>query len=512
MDDAWNEGYVTEIGYTHGYYRELSPSLQRFALLAAGYAPPDEGAYLELGSGQGLSACIHAAATPCDIWATDFNPGQALNARQLLKSADIEAQVFDQSFAELAQRDDLPKFTHIAGHGIWTWISDTNRTQIVDVLQRHLTVGGAAYLSYNTLPGWGSALSLRHMMCLHAEVAGTQADGVSGQIDNAIAYVQKLVQTDALYFRTHPEVVERLKQIQGADRYYIAHEYFNRNWQPMHFADFAKWLAPAKLEFAASAHLLDQVDELNLSNEAQALLKETGHVVLRENLRDFYVNQFFRRDIFLRGCRKLSALEQYELLDQTRFALQTPWASIPLKMECPVGEVGLQEAVYIPLLELMAHDAYRPIRLSELRAKLPKISMPQILQSIKILIGLGHVHPAQDEKVVEAVRSRTVRLNREICRRARFNGETMFLASPVIGAGVMVQRIEQLFLLARSEHEGKPENWARTAWGILEQQAYRLKKEGRRLESPEENIAELNLLATAFAAERLAILQTLGVA
>lgn len=510
--EGWNEGYVSEIGYTHGYYRELSPSLQGFALLAAGYAPPEEEAYLELGSGQGLSACIHAAATQCAVWATDFNPTQTLNATQLLKAADIEARVFDQSFVELVQREDLPRFTHIAAHGIWTWVSDINRAQIIEILQRHLAVGGTAYLSYNTLPGWGSAVSLRHLLCLHAEVAGTQAEGLSRQMDGAVTYAQKLAQTDALYFRTHPEVVERLKQMEGADRHYLVHEYFNRNWQPMHFADVAKWLAPAKLDFAASAHLLDQVAELNLSSEAQALLGDTGHEVLRETLRDFYVNQFFRRDIFQRGRRRLSPLEQYELLDNTRFALQTPWAAIPLKMKGPLGEVGLQEAVYQPLIEVLAQDAYRPKRLAELRVKLPEMAMPQILQAIKILIGLGHAHPAQNETVVETVRARTARLNREICRRARCSGETLFLASPEIGAGVMVPRIEQLFLLARAEQGGKPEEWARSAWGILEQQGFRLEKAGSRLETAEENIAELNLLATNFAAERLRILQALGVA
>lgn len=510
--NVWNEGYVTEIGYTHGYYRELSPSLQRFALLAGGFAPPEEGAYLELGSGQGLSACIHAAATPCKIWATDFNPTQTLNALELLKASDIEAQVFDLSFAELAQRNDLPKFTHIAAHGIWTWISDTNRAFIVEILQRHLGIGGAAYLSYNTLPGWSSALSLRHLLCLHADLAGSQALGVAHQVDNAVAYAQKLAQIGALYFKTHPEVGERLKRIQSEDRHYLVHEYFNRDWQPMLFADCAKWLAPSKVDFSTSAHLLDQVDELNLSAEAQAMLRDTEHEILRETLRDFYVNQFFRRDIFQRGRRRLSALEQFELLDATRFALQTPWDAIPLNMNGPLGEVGLQEAVYQPLVDVMAQDAYRPKRLSELRAVLPKMSLPKILQAIKILTGLGHVHPAQDEKVVEVVRPRTVRLNHEICRRARYSGENTFLASPEIGAGVMVQRIEQLFLLARAEQEGKPDDWARQTWAILEQQGFRVQKEGRRLEAAEENLAELVAMARAFNGKRLSILRALGVA
>lgn len=510
--ESWNEGYVTDIAYTHGYYRELSPSLQRFALLSAGFAPPEESAYLELGFGQGLSACIHAAATPSEIWATDFNPSQVLTAISLLQSADIDAHLFDQSFAELSERNDLPKFSHIAAHGIWTWVSDANRAQIVKIFQRHLDVNGAAYLSYNTLPGWGSALSLRHLMCLYSEVATAPALGVPQQVDAAVAFADKLVQSGAVYFKLHPEVVERLKRIQGEDRHYIAHEYFNRNWEPMQFADFAKWLTPAKLDFATSANLLDQVDELNLTADAQVMLREAGHEILRETLRDFHVNQFFRRDIFQRGRRKLSPLEQFELLDTTRFALQTPSDDIPLKLKGPLGEVGLQESVYQPVIETMSQDSYRPKSLSELRAILPRMAMPQLLQAIKILTGLGHVHPAQSEKTVDAMRPRTARLNREIFRRARFSGDIQFLASPEIGAGVMVPRIEQLFLLAKIEQEGKPADWASSAWSILEQQGFRIQKEGRRLESPEENKAELLQLSTVFASKRLPILQALGVA
>jgi hypothetical protein len=32
----WTQGYVNQIDYTHGYYRELSPALIDFACLSAG--------------------------------------------------------------------------------------------------------------------------------------------------------------------------------------------------------------------------------------------------------------------------------------------------------------------------------------------------------------------------------------------------------------------------------------------------------------------------------------------
>src|SRR5262245_35879853 len=108
---VWTEGYITEIDYTHGYYRELAPAMQRYALIAAGYSPPaDDAPYLELGYGQGMSAVIHAASTPCPVWGTDFNPAHAANAQSLVAAAGIDAHMYDDSFAELEDRSDLPSF------------------------------------------------------------------------------------------------------------------------------------------------------------------------------------------------------------------------------------------------------------------------------------------------------------------------------------------------------------------------------------------------------------------
>ena len=36
----WTSGYVTDLEYTHGYYRELHPDILRLACLNAGVAPP----------------------------------------------------------------------------------------------------------------------------------------------------------------------------------------------------------------------------------------------------------------------------------------------------------------------------------------------------------------------------------------------------------------------------------------------------------------------------------------
>ena len=95
----WTAGYVTELEYTYGYYRELCPGLLRLACLSAGIAPPPMKSmnYLELGFGQGLSINIHAAAVDGEFWGTDFNPTQVAHARAIVEAAGSGAKLFDDS-------------------------------------------------------------------------------------------------------------------------------------------------------------------------------------------------------------------------------------------------------------------------------------------------------------------------------------------------------------------------------------------------------------------------------
>ena len=59
----WSAGYVSELGYTYGYYEELSTGRVDFCLLNKGLRPPNISHALELGFGQGVSINIHAAAS-----------------------------------------------------------------------------------------------------------------------------------------------------------------------------------------------------------------------------------------------------------------------------------------------------------------------------------------------------------------------------------------------------------------------------------------------------------------
>ena len=200
-ETSWTAGYVTELEYTYGYYRELCPSLLRLACLSNGIAPPSTKSlrYLELGFGQGLTINIHAAAIDGDFWGTDFNPSQVAHARALAEASGSGAKLFDDAFAEFAARSDLPEFDIIGLHGVWSWISDENSRVIVDLIRRKLRAGGIVYLSYNSLPGWAASMPLRHLMKLHADVA-SEASGMVAKLDGAMAFAQQVIDWVRCFF------------------------------------------------------------------------------------------------------------------------------------------------------------------------------------------------------------------------------------------------------------------------------------------------------------------------
>ena len=90
--------------------------------------------------------------------------------------------------------------------------------------------------------------------------------------------------------------------------------------------------------------------------------------------------------------------------------------------------------------------------------------------------------------------------------------QAAILASPVTGGGIMVGRIQQLFLLAIGQGKKQPAEWAQFVWQILSAQGQKLVKDGKTLEMPEDNLAELTAQATAFAEKQLPVLKALQIA
>lgn len=507
----WTAGYVSDIGYTYGYYAELNPLRVQLAFLNAGVVPPEIGTACELGFGQGLSSNIHASTSQIKWYGTDFNPAQAGFAQELEKISGNGAKLYDESFEEFFSRSDLPEFDYIGLHGIWSWISDENRQAIVDFIKRKLKVGGVLYISYNTQPGWASMVPMRDLLVDYANLMVPAGHGITSRIDGAIDFTEKLIETKPLFALANPGVVERFKKMKDHNRNYLAHEYFNQDWLPMSFAKVAKWLAPTKLNYVCSAHYIDHVQAINLTGEHIALLSEVTDPVFRQTVLDFMVNQQFRKDYWIKGARNLTTLEQARELRKQRVILTQPASEVVLKVNGLVGEVELQAAIYEPILELLSD--HKPKRLLDIENLLRHkgIALNQIVEAVIVLAGTGAVVSVQEDEKINACKTTSDKLNMALMNKSQSSNDLSYLGSPVIGGGIPVGRFMQLFLLAIISGKKLPEDWAQYAWEVLATQNQRLQKNGVTIESAEENIAELTEQANTFSQRQLPILKALQI-
>ena len=507
----WTSGYVADIGYTYGYYTELNPLRVKLAFLNNGLVFPEFGTACELGFGQGVSVNIHAAASMTEWYGTDFNPAQAGFAQELAAVSGSKAKLYDDSFADFTQRKDLPDFDYIGLHGIWSWISDENRSVIVEFLSKKLKAGGVLYISYNTMPGWAAFAPIRHLMTGHADVIGADGHGIVKRIDGAIEFAEKLLATNPIYAKVNPIIKDRVAKLKDQNRHYQAHEYFNQDWHPMHIADMAEWLKPAKLDYACSANYLDHINAINVTAEQQSFLNDIPDAMFRQSVRDFMVNQQFRKDYWVKGARKLSALENAEALRHQKVILVNNRQNVSLKIIGALGEAIMSETINNPILDILADHKPKTIAQLEQSVAEKGINFGQLTQAIMVLSGAGHLEAVQDDAVIGKSKKHTDKLNSYIISKARNSSDISYLASPVIAGGIRVSRFQQHFLLAISYGKKKPEEMGEIAWSVLVAQGQKIIKDGTMMENPEENLAELSAQAKVFFEKQLPIMKALQI-
>jgi SAM-dependent methyltransferase len=505
-DPSWSEGYVVDLDYTRGYFRELSPAYLRFVALLGGVEVEDAASYTyyELGCGNGYSTALHAAADPdARFYGVDFNPTHIHNAQKLAQDArTANVRFLEKSFGELLDTD-LEDADFIALHGVWSWVGDEQRRHLLEFIRRRLKPGGLLYISYNCLPGIAQVAPLQRLMNEHA---GTGAGDRLGRVRRSIDFAARLQQAGARFFSVNPLAASRLAAMRTQDPHYVAHEYHNANWTPFYHADVARDLAGAKLAYAGCAALIENFDQLTLSPELAKLASELGERSLAETVKDFARNQVFRRDVFTRGAPRAVPARLDAMLDATRFCLARPRASCRMTTTTLAGELALQPESYAPVLDALARAPMTFAELSQAQECAP-LDRVRLRQAVFGMAALGNLLPALPTAGEDARGKAAGRFNQAALRTPLGGTADLGLASPVLGAGVQVNLVDRLLLAAPRDEAGA----VVSALRALAAAGIKLRKEGKALETTADVEAYLRERAKFFFAEFLPFLRLLRV-
>lgn len=453
----WTGGYVVDLEYTRGFYRDMTPAWMATAAALAGQAAPDPGrpyTFCELACGHGISTLILAAANPhAQFWATDLNPTHIAGARALAAAAGLtNVHFFDDSFAEFVDRD-LPAFDFVTLHGTYTWVTPAVRHEIVAFLKRHVKPGGLVYASYNCMPGWATMIPVRRLMMEAASRSG--ARGSLKQLEYGLDSVKSFFEGGLGFGQVNPDVKARVDRLSGMQKNYLVHEFMHQGWEPMYFPDVAAEFGEAKLTYVGNTTVLDMFDDTGVPEKAREFLAAAPDEPMRQLLRDFVVNRQFRSDLFVRGATPLSPVRQTRQILEQRYALIRRRDQCQFKVAAPAGEVNLPEAVYGPLLDALAEGPAVGFDLPA-RAGLGRITDRDLLLALRILMGGGYIQPAVGP--TEAAVATAAACNRALFQSLLNGREIPVVAVAGLGSGIGLSGLDQAFLQATAASED-PARW-----------------------------------------------------
>jgi SAM-dependent methyltransferase len=457
---GWGAGYVTDVAYMPGYYPHQSPRHLSVACLLGGVAGLEPRrmqhlSYLELGCGQGYGALVQAVSNPdWQVTAVDFNPAHIAAARDVAAEAEVRNITFIEADLATLTPEALPEADVVSLHGVWSWVPPPVRAGIVRLIGARLRPGGIAHVSYNALPAWQGAIGMQRVL----REAGSRLAGRSDrQAQAGMQTLQALAAAEARHLKGSSFAAAMVAQLGALPSPYLAHEYMNASWSPCFHADVVAALAPAKLEWVASAQMIENFPELALTGPQREVMHGFDDPAMRELVKDMCLERALRQDVFVRGARRLDAAARDAALREVVLALRRPARDFVYAATVPAGDAKLEPSFYGPIVAALARGPQRVADLLELPDVAGHSDNPAEL--VGMLLGTDQalvVAPGAVAPAGAAVHPSVARFN-DIATRLLVSSQNMLMsvavASDRLGTGMPCQILE-LYLAARMQQPG----------------------------------------------------------
>ncbi len=442
--------FLSDVVYPSNYFHELSPIHLNYVCALNGVEGPPLDvpfSYCELGCGTGLTVNILGASNPVGkFWGIDLGARHIESARDLATRAEIGNVTFIEADIVGLDAGAFPRFDYITLHGVYSWVPEQVRRAIIAFIDRNLAPGGVVYISYNTLPGWGSAVALRRFFLDTADShPGDPLEKVARILDD----LEDLRSKDAPFFRDNRSSSELLTHLRQADAEYVAHEFLAPSWRPLNFAEVNEVMAGVGLQFVGSAELHDNVLEFAVPDQ---FMDRVANITDRRRLeteKDFIRNRFFRNDIYTGAPDQDSPRDGATALERIRFGLAATPMEISSEIRVANATVNLAGEWFDHATRLLAFD---PLSFAEIAADSAFADMPegQLEKGITVLSFGGRVRPFIGRGPSSTEVSGRIRLipafNRERLDSFDSISTAFILASPVAGSGIAISPLEVIVL------------------------------------------------------------------
>jgi methyltransferase-like protein/SAM-dependent methyltransferase len=257
-------------------------------------APVDGCRVLELGCASGGNLIPMAEQLPDSEFL-----GIDRSGRQIAEGRDM-IQALGLTNIELRQLDildigaGLGTFDYIIAHGLFSWVAPKVQEKVLSICRTHLAPQGAAFISYNTYPGWHLRGMVREMMLFSAR----RFRDPQLRIHEARGWIDYLVQATAEQNNAFSLLLkEELELLRARPDWYLLHDHMEQINAPLYFEQFVERAALHELQYLGEAELHAMAAAKWTAELEYSMRRQSMSLLDMEQIQDFVNNRTFRQTI-----------------------------------------------------------------------------------------------------------------------------------------------------------------------------------------------------------------------
>lgn len=212
----------------------------------------------------------------------------------------------------LDAKKELGEFDYILCHGVYSWVPAESQASILDLVSKHLSPNGIAYISYNTNPGWNVRGIVRDMMRFHTQGIGNTHDKIVQARQWLNFMVQNVAPTDPYGMLLKSE----MDTLAGKEDEYIEHEYFEEHNIPVFFHEFAASLTAHQLRYLCEADAESSFRGDVPSETLKTLERISGDEIRLEQYLDFLRKRTYRQSLVCHAQQPLRRALEPGMVDR----------------------------------------------------------------------------------------------------------------------------------------------------------------------------------------------------
>ena len=387
------EGFSNEYVYPKRYFQQCAPiHLKLVAALNGHQSTPltNPFTYLELGCGNAISLCIHAAANPLGhFYGIDHRTEYIQFSQKFAKLAGISNVTFIHSSFSNLLLEAIPDCDFIVLQGVYSQVKESVREDIRKIVHKKLTERGIFYVNYHAKPGWTNLEQLQELIGRGVNLNNLDSD----QLSTNIQMIDDLIWNQAEYFTVNQHSVKIFDELKEHSKEQLMRQFAHGKTKAFYLYDVVEDFHRIDLAYLGSAVTANCYEQLVVPTRFYGVLQKYNNRLYKDHMIDFIVNTAFREDLFVRSAAMSTQTpNNIKLFEGLYFTATNDQDMIKNGVKLQYRTYKFEGKIAMTILDLLSDEsmALHPLLL---HPNLIKHDLSEVYNIFRLMVALKVVTP-----------------------------------------------------------------------------------------------------------------------